>query len=234
MTGINSVITTPDLFSESSLWWEKTCEGVNTLIHSAWYVEPGQYLKSDKNLDCLIGTMNLIKGAATAGIEKFVGIGTCFEYAMSDKPLTVDSPLEPLSPYAAAKAATSRFLSEYLKTKKAVFLWCRLFYLYGENEDARRLFPYIRHQIMNNKAVELTSGNQIRDFLNVKDAAKSIIDAAEENLFGCKNICSGVEISIRELAEGIADEFGRRDLLRFGIRQENLIDPPYVVGSKEG
>ena len=86
---------------------------------------------------------------------------------------------------------------------------------------------------MNNKAVELTSGNQIRDFLNVKDAAKSIIDAAEENLFGCKNICSGVGISVRELAEGIVDEHGRRDLLRFGVRQENLIDPPYVVGSKD-
>jgi dTDP-6-deoxy-L-talose 4-dehydrogenase (NAD+) len=232
MKGIESVITTRDLFSESSTWWEKACDGVDTVIHSAWYVEPGQYLQSDKNLDCLIGTMNLVKGAAAAGINKFVGIGTCFEYAMSDKPLTVDSPLEPLSPYAASKAASFIFLSEYLRRKKIDFLWCRLFYLYGENEDARRLVPYIRHKIASNEPVELTSGNQIRDFIDVKDAAKVIIHAMEKNVFGCTNICSGVGISVRELAERIADEFGRRDLLRFGIRQENLIDPPYVVGSK--
>ncbi|AWW44050.1 NAD-dependent epimerase/dehydratase family protein [Polynucleobacter paneuropaeus] len=232
MKGIESVITTPDLFSESSLWWGKACEGVDTVIHSAWYAEPGKYLQSDVNLDCLIGTMNLVKGAAVAGIKKFVGLGTCLEYAMSDKPLTVDSPLEPLSPYAAAKAASFIFLSEYLRFKKIDFLWCRLFYLYGENEDARRLVPYIRHKIMSNEPVELTSGNQIRDFLDVKDAAKAIIQAMEENVFGCKNICSGVGISVRELAERIADEFGRRDLLRFGVRQENLIDPPYVVGSR--
>ena len=80
--------------------------------------------------------------------------------------------------------------------------------------------------------MELTSGNQIRDFLDVRNAAQQIIDALEANIIGCENICSGIGISIRNLAEKIADEFGRRDLLKFGIRQENLIDPPYVVGSK--
>ena len=34
----------------------------------------------------------------------------------------------------------------------------------------------------------------------------------------------------REVAERIADEFGRRDLLRFGVRPDNPVDPPYVVG----
>ena len=232
LEGIESIVTTQDLFSESSTWWGKACDGVDTVIHSAWYAEPGQYLQSDKNLDCLIGTMNLAKGAASAGIKKFVGIGTCFEYAMSDKPLTVDSPLEPLSPYAAAKAASFIGLSGYLRPKNINFLWCRLFYLYGEKEDARRLVPYIRHKMTSNEPVELTSGNQIRDFLDVSNAARQIIDGLDSNLIGCENICSGIGISVRELAERIADEFGRRDLLRFGVREDNLIDPPYVVGSK--
>jgi nucleoside-diphosphate-sugar epimerase len=232
MIGIESIVITSDLFSESSMWWEKACEGVDTVIHSAWYAEPGQYLQSDKNLDCLIGTMNLVKGAAIAGIKKFVGIGTCFEYAMSDKPLSIDSPLEPLSPYAAAKVASFIFLSQYLRPKNIDFLWCRLFYMYGENENSRRLVPYIRHKIAANETVELTSGSQIRDFLDVRDAAKAIIDNFEANVTGCENICSGIGVSVRELAERIADEFGRRNLLLFGARQENLIDPQYVVGIK--
>ena len=34
------------------------------------------------------------------------------------------------------------------------------------------------------------------------------------------------------LAENIADDYGRRDLLKFGVRPDNLIDPPCVVGLK--
>jgi dTDP-6-deoxy-L-talose 4-dehydrogenase (NAD+) len=37
-------------------------------------------------------------------------------------------------------------------------------------------------------------------------------------------------VTVRELAERIADEYGRRDLLRFGARPDNLVDPPCVVG----
>jgi nucleoside-diphosphate-sugar epimerase len=230
--GIESIISTQDLFSESSTWWEKSCKGVDIVIHSAWYTKSGQYLQSDKNIDCLIGTINLAKGAASSFVKKFVGIGTCFEYKMSQKPLTASSPLKPLSPYAAAKASSFIFLSEYFRSKNINFLWCRLFYLYGEKEDGLRLVPYIRHRIMNNEPVELTSGNQIRDFLDVSKAAEQIIDGLEANLIGCENICSGFGISIRELAERIADEYGRRDLLRFGARKDNLMDPPYVVGRK--
>ena len=37
-------------------------------------------------------------------------------------------------------------------------------------------------------------------------------------------------ITVRQLAEQIADEYGRRDLLRFGAREDNQVDPPCVVG----
>jgi dTDP-6-deoxy-L-talose 4-dehydrogenase (NAD+) len=35
------------------------------------------------------------------------------------------------------------------------------------------------------------------------------------------------------LAEQIADEYGRRDLLRFGVRPDNPIDPPCVIGVRD-
>jgi nucleoside-diphosphate-sugar epimerase len=47
---------------------------------------------------------------------------------------------------------------------------------------------------------------------------------------GPVNICSGIPITIKQLAENIADEYEKRDLLKFGARPENLIDPPCVVG----
>ena len=47
----------------------------------------------------------------------------------------------------------------------------------------------------------------------------------------------GAGITVRALAEQIADEYGRRDLLRFGARPDNLVDPPVLVigvGSSPG
>lgn len=57
-----------------------------------------------------------------------------------------------------------------------------------------------------------------------------IVEAALSDEQGPVNICSGMPITIRQLAEQIADEYGRRDLLKFGARPDNLVDPPCVVG----
>jgi dTDP-6-deoxy-L-talose 4-dehydrogenase (NAD+) len=77
---------------------------------------------------------------------------------------------------------------------------------------------------------KLTSGDQIRDFLNVREAGRMIAEAALGSELGSVNICSGIPVTVRQLAEQIADEYGRRDLLEFGARPDNLFDPPRVVG----
>lgn len=227
---IEQIIATNDLFAENSDWCKQACMGVDTVIHVAWYAETGKYLQSEKNLDCLSGTLQLAKGAAQAGVRRFVGVGTCFEYDLPTGNLSLDTPLRPLTPYAGAKAAAYLALSQWLPTQSVEFAWCRLFYLYGEGEDARRLVPYIRSKLSAGEIAELTSGNQVRDFLDVQVAAQAIVNAALSRHQGAMNVCSGIPITVRALAEQIADEYGRRDLLKFGAQPENLVDPPRVVG----
>src|ERR1700686_4160516 len=77
---IEKLVATPDLWSESAAWWADVCRDVDIVIHVAWYAEPGEYLQSPKNLECLAGTLRLAQGAAEAKVRRFVGIGTCFEY----------------------------------------------------------------------------------------------------------------------------------------------------------
>lgn len=227
---IESVVNTTDLFAESSEWWAEICRGVDTVIHAAWYAEPGKYLMSEKNLDCLAGTLQLAKGAVAAGVKKFAGVGTCFEYNLESGLLSPKTPLCPLTPYAGAKAATFMVLSQWLPQQNVEFAWCRLFYLYGEGEDDRRLVPYLRNKLAAGEFADLTSGNQVRDFLDVREAGRLITEAALGKNQGAVNVCSGVPITVRQLAESIADEYGRRDLLKFGSRPDNLTDPPFVVG----
>lgn len=227
---IEQIITTPDLFAQTDDWWADHCTGTDMIIHAAWYAEPGRYLDAPQNLDCLAGTLHLAKGAALAGTKRFVGLGTCQEYAIVAERLHVDTPLQPLSPYAGAKAATFMALRPWLASQGVEFCWCRLFYLYGENEDPRRLVPYLRARLAAGLDAELGSGTQTRDFLDVSVAGRMIVDAALGDVQGATNICSGCPITVRQLAEQIADEYGRRDLLKFGSRPASPNDPAYIVG----
>ncbi|WP_295434387.1 NAD(P)-dependent oxidoreductase [uncultured Thiodictyon sp.] len=224
------VIETPDLFQEGSEWWLAALTGVDTVVHLAWYTEPGKYLQSELNLECLSGTIELARASIQAGVRRVVGIGTCAEYDLAQGMLQTDTPLNPQTLYAACKASVFQVLCQLLPTAGVEYAWCRLFYLYGEGEDPRRLVPYLRRQLSAGEPAELTSGNQIRDFLDVREAGAMIAKAALAERQGPINICSGIPISVRQLAERIADEYGHRDLLRFGARLDNLFDPPCVVG----
>ena len=139
-SNILSVVSSADIFNESSNWWAKQCLDVDTVIHCAWYAEPGKYLHSSKNINCLIGSLNLAKGLIQAGVRKFIGLGTCFEYDLSCNVLSIDTPLKPTSPYAGAKSALYETLSNWLPEKSVEFAWCRLFYLFGEGMMKEDLF----------------------------------------------------------------------------------------------
>lgn len=231
--GALEVVQTPDLFAEVAGRLEKLLEGSEVLVHAAWYGKPGEYLTSPVNLACLTGTINLAQAFAAIGGKRFVGVGTCAEYDSSEGLMTTDTPLAPSTLYAACKASAFQVLRLFLGAQTISFAWCRLFYLYGEGEDERRLVPYIRRQLRAGQEALLTRGNQVRDFLDVKDAARMIADVALGQQQGAVNICSGEAMTVRQLAERIADEHGRRDLLRFGARPDNIFDPPRVVGARE-
>lgn len=233
LNGGAQVIETDDIFSDGASLWESRCTGVDMVVHLAWYAEPGKYLTSLRNLDCLSGTLALARGALSAGVKRFVGTGTCFEYDLNASHLYTNSPLDPLTPYASAKAATYLALKSVMAQEGVGFLWARLFYLYGQGEDPRRLVPYLHQQVQAGERADLTSGTQIRDFMDVEEAARLLVSDALGDQTGVSNIASGQGITVRALAEQIADQYGRRDLLNFGARPDNLTDPPCVIGMRE-
>lgn len=229
-SNVKKIITSKDLFSEEEVWWEEQCKDVDIVIHAAWYVEAGKYQDSTKNIDCLIGSLKLAKGAAKAGVNRFLGLGTCAEYDHTQGILAIETPLKPLTTYASTKASLFTTLSEWLPRQGVNFSWIRLFYLYGEGENPARLIPYVRSQVSQGKFVDLTSGEQVRDFMDVVEVGKQIAKISLSNQIGPINLCSGNPVTVRELVEKIADEYGRRDLLRFGVRKDNPFDPPCVIG----
>jgi len=230
---VAEVISTEDFFLEKDEWYEKACEGIDIIIHSAWYATPGKYLDSPLNKTCYSGTINFARSAVNSRIKKFIGIGSCFEYElMTNKKIDIDQPLKPLTEYAKAKVETFNALTLLFKREEINFIWARLFYLYGEGEDRRRLIPVLREKLTNGKKVALTKGTEIRDYLDVEEAGRIISELALSDRLGPFNVCSGQGVSIREIAKNIAKDYEADHLLDFGSYRGNAQEPPYIVGMK--
>jgi nucleoside-diphosphate-sugar epimerase len=228
--GQAEIVETPDLFAESRDWWADALAGADTVIHAAWYVEPGKYLDSPENIRCVEGSLHLADAAAGSGARHFIGIGTCFEYRLPNDHITSDAELGPVTLYAAAKLSLFRMLEKRFAGTPVTLSWARLFYLFGEGEHPARLFPMLHRKLSAGERVELSSGDKIRDFLDVADAGAMIAGLADTGRTGVVNICSGKAVTIREIAEDIADRYGRRDLLTFGTATVHPRDPMAVVG----
>jgi nucleoside-diphosphate-sugar epimerase len=229
---IERTIFTKDLFSESIDWWSSALEGVELVIHCAWYAEPKKYLDSLINISCLEGSLNLALASAVSNVKKFVGIGTCFEYDSSLGYLSTNTPLLPKSMYAASKVSTFLLMSQIFSKSQTEFLWCRLFYLYGEGEDDRKLVAYVKKQLAANLPVLLTDGLQTRDYLDVYEAATQIVDSALSDINGPINICSGTPTTVRDFVSKLAKNESELYLLEFGAYKNNPDEPNFIVGIK--
>ncbi|MFG1480150.1 NAD(P)-dependent oxidoreductase [Xanthobacter sp. V4C-4] len=224
------VIETDDLFARDAAFWTEAAAGADTLVHAAWEATPGQYLASPLNLDCVRGSLALARGAAEAGIGHVIGIGTCFEYALPSAHLDVTAPLGPTSLYATAKLGLYHTLAAFFAGTGTPFSWARLFYLYGEGEHPSRLVAHIRARLAAGEVAQLSAGTQVRDFLDVREAGAMVARIVDTRQLGAINICSGVPVTVRQLAERTADALGRRDLLSFGSAPPRPGDPAVVVG----
>ena len=220
----------PDVFTASEDEFRAALDGVDLVIHLAWYVDARDYLHALDNLVCVSGTLRLALEALRLGVGRFVGVGTCLEYDTSYGYLTRETPLAPQSVYACAKASVYQTLHAAYERAGGDFAWARLFHIYGGKEDPHRLTPYLHARLAAGQAVDLTSGRQIRDYMHVDEVGEQLTRFALSQTRGAANICSGMPVTVASFAQRIAAEYGRADLLRFGARPDRPGDPACIVG----
>ena len=200
-------------------------------IHHAWYAEPGKYPHAIENLESLNGTLRLVTKLPDIGCQRFVGIGTCFEYDFDRGWMREDTPAKPASLYAATKNACCVALPKVAEKVGVTPTWIRLFYQYGPFEDHRRLVASVIGSLMRGDVVDTTEGGQVRDFLHVEDVGSAIHAITEAHLEGIVNVGSGVPVTVRQIVESIGDQLGKLELVNFGARPYNPTDPPFVVAN---
>jgi nucleoside-diphosphate-sugar epimerase len=199
-------------------------------LHLAWYVEPGKYLEADENAACLAGSLELLNALIAGGCTRFVGAGTCFEYAMTGEILTESATTRPASPYAAAKLSLCEMGQKICARQGCRFAWGRIFYPYGPEEDRRRAIPALINALLDSRPFSASTGEQVRDYIHVEDVATAFAVMLEAQAEGVFNICSAQAVSLRELFTLIGQRLGKTELIQFGSLPPRDWEPPSIEG----
>jgi len=203
-------------------------DGCDILIHLAAHSPTPPY---DSLETCLYWNLNaslkLLNQARHAGISNFLVAGSCFEYGKSGERyeyIPVDAPLEPTMTYPISKAAASVAFSGWAIDKNVNLQILRIFQVFGEGEPHSRLWPSLKKSAMSGSDFPMTRGEQVRDFIYVKDVAKSFVSALEfENILPgnpiIQNIGTGHPQTVLEFSEYWWNKWKAKGDLLVGCKQ---------------
>lgn len=201
------------------------------ILHFAWIATPGIYWTSPLNEEWKHATLDLLELSKANGVERFVGTGTCAEYDWSnghcDERAT---PLVPVTPYGKAKAETDQAV---IHTTDISTAWGRIFFLYGPHEHPKRLVPSVILSLLKNEPAKCTHGNQVRDFLHVRDIASAFVALLERDVTGPVNIASGIPVTLKQVVTTIGNQLGKSDLIEVGAIEAPVNDPPKLTAAVE-
>lgn len=172
------------------------------VIHLAWPGLPDY--KSPKHIEVYwLEQYHFLTNLIANGLTDLTVAGTCLEYGLQSGCLTEDLPTQPTTAYGLGKDTLRKALNLSLSSRDVSFKWLRLFYMYGEGQNTKSLLSQLEAAIQRGDTVfNMSGGEQLRDYLPVKNVAEYIVKSAlQQRVTGVINCCSGQPISVRMFVE---------------------------------
>ena len=169
----------------------------------------------------VLGTQSVVSAVLKhrERIERFIHISTSEVYGTAMvKPMDEDHPLNPMSPYAAAKAGADRLVYSYWRTYDLPFVILRPFNQYGPYQHLEKVIPrFITSALLDEPLTVHGTGEARRDWLYVADTCKRIdraLHADDEKICGkVFNLGSGFDLDILAIAHSILHILGKSETL---------------------
>ena len=169
---------------------------------------------SDFVMTNVYGTHVLLEVAKEAGVKRFIHFSTDEVYGSCEKgSFSEDSPLNPTSPYSAAKAASDLLALAYWKTHKVPVIIIRATNNFGPYQFPEKVIPLFITNLIEGKKVPLyAKGENVRDWLYVGDCVRAVDFILERGQAGeIYHVGGETEIRNLELTRQILREFGKND-----------------------
>lgn len=158
-----------------------------------------------------LGALHLLLACKNAGVERIIQYSTSEVYGGAQRiPMDEHHPLNPMSTYAVSKVAADRICYTMHYEQELPVIILRQFNVFGPRETHPYIIPELISQLSNSNKLRLGNVNARRDLTYVEDAARSAMalmlhKKAEGQVF---NSGTGVDHSVREMAEQIAEVMG--------------------------
>jgi UDP-glucose 4-epimerase len=189
-------------------------EGVNVVYHLAALASVQKSVEDPDRSHriCCTGTVNVLDAARKQGVRRVVFAASSSAYGAWSSPLpqTEETPLAPLSPYAAAKLGSEMYLQAFTATYGLETVRLRFFNIFGPRQRADSPYSGVIAIFLALLASGKTptifgDGLTSRDFVYVGNAVQALQKAADSpaasgNVY---NIGTGRSISLLDLVAAL-------------------------------
>jgi GDP-4-dehydro-6-deoxy-D-mannose reductase len=188
-----------------------------------------------------VGVLNLLEAVARRAPSAHVlCVSSAEVYGESGTeamPLAEGQTLRPITPYGAGKAAMELLCGQYSRGRGLRIGVARAFNLIGPGQSPRFAASSFARRIAEAERngageVELALGNPgaVRDFTDVRDAARALLDLSRRELCGTYNVCSGRAVTIADLVAALAPSSALAVTARQDPDLKRPADPAALVG----
>jgi len=184
----------------------------------------------DKMIKINIQTINNLFDALikNPNLKLFLQFGSIEEYGNIFSPYKETDRENPNSPYSLTKQAATNMSIMMAKTYGFPASVIRCGNVIGKYQNEDKFIPYLIRNFIQNKPVEMSSGEQKRDYIHVKDFAliiKQILENPEKFIGEIINVTSGENYSLREIAEHAKSFLRSESDIYYGSKTKRSNDP---------
>jgi len=170
------------------------------------------------------GTFNVLEAAVNAKVRRVVAASSASVYGQADAFPTTEShhPYANDTIYGAAKVFNEGLLRSFHAMSGLDYVALRYFNVIGPRMDVHGLYTevlvrWIERIMAGEPLLILGDGEQTMDFVDVRDVARANILAAQAPATDVAlNVASGVETSLRELADALLRVTGSSSGIEYG------------------
>jgi len=195
----------------------------------------------------LRGLLNLLEGARAGGVRRvvFASSGGVVYGDATAPPCREGAAKLPISPYGVAKLASEHYLMAYSRLYGLDVASLRYSNVYGPRQNAEGeagvVAIFSRKMLAGEPLTIFGDGEQTRDMVYVKDVAAANLAASDRPLpppegldTRAWNIGTGVETSVKRLAELLAAAAGRRPAIRYAPERPGELRRSALAVEKAG
>lgn len=173
------------------------------LIHCAWEGVAGKDRNDAIQLNNIALTLDFVKFAHQVKCKQWIGIGSQAEYGNPNCRVNETHTTSPTTIYGKTKLGCCFSALALCQAFGIHGAWVRLFSLYGPQDNAHWLIPYLIKELSLGHSPQLTRCEQQWDYLYIDDVAHGILSILNTQASGIFNLGSGRTVQLKKVVDAI-------------------------------